>query len=52
VTAQVEETSQVTGMENVFREDEIKPSLSQDEVLANAPRKYKGYFVVEAIFEE
>ncbi len=52
VTSDVEETSQVTGLENVFREDEVKPSLPQKEVLANTKRKHDGYFVVKAIFEE
>jgi len=50
-TKDIEPTSQVTGLENVFRQDTIKPSLSQKEVLANAPRIHKGYFVVDAIFE-
>lgn len=52
VTVDVVETSQVTGLENVFREDEVKPSLTQEEVLKNAKRKHKGYFMVDAIFEE
>lgn len=51
-TKNVEPTSQVTGLENVFREDKIKTSLPQEEVLINAKRKHKGYFVVKAIFEE
>lgn len=51
-TKNVEPTSQVTGLENIFREDKVKPSFSQEEVLANAPRKYKGYFVVKAILEK
>lgn len=50
-TKDVTPTSQVTGLENVFREDVIKPSLSQVETLSNASRKHKGYFVVDAIFE-
>jgi aspartyl-tRNA(Asn)/glutamyl-tRNA(Gln) amidotransferase subunit C len=50
-TENIEPTSQVTGLENVLREDEIQPSLTQEEVLSNAPRKYNGYFVVDAIFE-
>ncbi len=49
-TENVEPTSQVTGLENILREDKVTPSLSQEEVLANAPRKYKGHFVVKAIF--
>ncbi|MCJ7792504.1 MAG: Asp-tRNA(Asn)/Glu-tRNA(Gln) amidotransferase subunit GatC [Candidatus Marinimicrobia bacterium] len=45
-------TSQVTGLENVFRQDETQASLSQDEVLANAKSQAKGLFKVKAIFEE
>ncbi len=51
-TNNIEPTSQVTGLENVLREDEVKPSLSQEKVLKNAPRTHNGYFVVDAIFEE
>jgi len=36
----IEETSQVTGLENVFRDDVIKPSLSQEEALSNAKHTY------------
>ena len=50
-TKKIVPTSQVTGLENIFREDVVKPSLSQNEVLANTKRKYKGYFLVDAIFE-
>lgn len=50
-TKDVEPTSQVTGLENVFREDEIKLSLTQKEALKNAPRKYNGYFLVKAVLE-
>lgn len=50
-TKDVVPTSQVTGLENVFREDRITSSMTQEEVLANSPKKYKGYFVTEAIFE-
>lgn len=51
-TETVEPTSQVTGLTNVFREDEVKPSLSQEEALANAKETYKGYFKVPYVFEE
>lgn len=52
-TDDVEETSQVTGMENVFREDEIdaKRMFTQEEALANARRTHEGFFVVDAVFE-
>ncbi|MFH0863694.1 MAG: Asp-tRNA(Asn)/Glu-tRNA(Gln) amidotransferase subunit GatC [Candidatus Gottesmanbacteria bacterium] len=51
-TTSVEPTNQVTGLENIFREDEVKPSLTQKEVLANAPKKSRNYFKVETIFNQ
>ncbi len=47
-------TSQVTGLENIFREDEIDGvrQFTQDQALANAPRKHNGYFVVDQILED
>lgn len=52
-TLDVNPTSQVTQMENIFREDIVdeKRMLSQKEVLSNAKRTHNGYFVVDAIFE-
>lgn len=51
-TSNVPETSQVTGSENVFREDEIDAGrmLTQEEALSNAKRAYNGFFVVKALF--
>lgn len=51
-TSGVEETAQVSGQENVMREDEVKPGLTQDEALANAPSIYNGFFRVNCVFEE
>lgn len=53
-TSNTQETSQVTGLKNVFREDLIdtKRTLSQSQALANAKSTYKGYFKVKAIFDE
>lgn len=48
-TKGVEPTSQVTGLENVTREDKPSPSLSQDEALANTKSKHNGLFKVKAI---
>ena len=45
-----EPLSQTTGLKNVFRADEIRPSLTQEEALANAKEVYKGYFKVKATF--
>lgn len=51
-TKDVIPTTQVTQLENIFREDIVdgKRMLSQDEVLSNAKRTYNGYFIVDAIF--
>lgn len=50
----VEPTHQVTGLENVFREDTINEDVmfSQKEALANGQNTYQGYFVVERIIDE
>jgi aspartyl-tRNA(Asn)/glutamyl-tRNA(Gln) amidotransferase subunit C len=45
----VEATSQVTGLENVMREDKPSPSLSQDEALSNSKSTHNGLFKVKAI---
>ncbi|MCL4354108.1 Asp-tRNA(Asn)/Glu-tRNA(Gln) amidotransferase subunit GatC [Patescibacteria group bacterium] len=50
-TENVEETSQVTNLENVEREDSVLPSLTQEQALSNAAKKHEGFFEVEAIFE-
>jgi aspartyl-tRNA(Asn)/glutamyl-tRNA(Gln) amidotransferase subunit C len=39
------------GLVNAFREDEIKPSLDRDEVLAASPESRDGYFVVPPALE-
>lgn len=51
-TKKIPPTSQVTGLENVTREDESSPSLTQEEVLAKTKSKHNGFFKVKAIFEE
>jgi len=51
-TTQVEPTSHVLPMENVMREDAVRPSLSQDEALANAPDKEHPFFRVPRIIED
>ena len=43
-TLNLESTSQTTGLENVFRSDEVKPeSFSQDEALAGTDKTHNGY---------
>ncbi|MGY4707566.1 Asp-tRNA(Asn)/Glu-tRNA(Gln) amidotransferase subunit GatC [Candidatus Bipolaricaulota sp. J31] len=40
------------GVRNVFREDEPREPLSQEEALRNAPRRDDGYFLVPRVFGE
>jgi len=50
-TANVEPTSHVLPLRNVFREDRVGKSLSVKKVLDNAPAEAKGYFRVPKIIE-
>jgi len=50
-TTGVEPTSHAIPIYNVFREDEVRPSLSQEEVLAIAPEEEEGHFKVPRIIE-
>jgi len=51
---EVASTYQVTGLVNVFREDEIETErmFTQQQALSNAPRTHNGFFVVDQIVEE
>ncbi|MCX6782728.1 MAG: Asp-tRNA(Asn)/Glu-tRNA(Gln) amidotransferase subunit GatC [Candidatus Levybacteria bacterium] len=44
-----EPTNQVTGLKNIFREDIISKSFSQEESLRNSSCTEKGMFKVKAI---
>ena len=48
-TKEIEITSQITGLENVTREDRASPSLSQDEALSNTKSKHNGLFKVKKV---
>lgn len=48
----VEPTSHALPIRNVMRPDEVTPSLSQDEALANAPAAVDGRFKVPRILED
>jgi len=43
-TKDVEPTYHVIDVNNVFRDDVITSSLSQDDAIGNAPKKQDGYF--------
>ncbi len=51
-TEGVEPTATVLPTENVFREDAVKPSLTQERALANAPDQADGFFRVPKILED
>lgn len=50
-TSTVEPTSHVIPIQNVFREDEVRPSLSREQAFANAPDVDGGCFRVPKIIE-
>ncbi|HLD01929.1 MAG TPA: Asp-tRNA(Asn)/Glu-tRNA(Gln) amidotransferase subunit GatC [Patescibacteria group bacterium] len=47
----VEPTSQITGLENVFREDETAESLSQNEAISQTKVKHNGFIKVKGILD-
>lgn len=49
--SQVEPTAHAVPLINVFRADEVQPSLSNQEALRNAPSKANGLFLVPKIVE-
>lgn len=49
-TAKVKPTSQVTGLQNVTRDDLAYPSISQDQALINAPNCHNNFFKTKSIF--
>ncbi len=50
-TKDVEPTSHVLSLNNIFREDLVKDSLSREEVLRNAPDPSDKFFRVPKIIE-
>ena len=50
-TKNVPPTAQSIALHNIFREDIVKPSLPQDQVLKNAPQSEDSCFKVRAILE-
>lgn len=47
----VEPTAHAFPMVNVFRADEVRPGLSNDDALRNAPKRSTGLFVVPKVVE-
>ncbi|MGL4547514.1 Asp-tRNA(Asn)/Glu-tRNA(Gln) amidotransferase subunit GatC [Eubacterium aggregans] len=50
-TSGVKPTEHILPVQNVFRKDEVKPSLPIEEVLANAPVVEAGCFKVPRVVE-
>jgi len=50
-TSDVPPTAYTIALENVVREDEAAASLSQGDILANAPRQEEGCFRVMPVLE-
>jgi aspartyl-tRNA(Asn)/glutamyl-tRNA(Gln) amidotransferase subunit C len=49
-TSKVKPTAQVTGLENVLREDKVRKSLSQKEARSGTKNQHKDYFKIKSIF--
>ena len=45
-------TAQTIELENILREDVVRPGLSSEEALANAPERVGDYFLVPPILGE
>jgi len=50
-TTDVQPLSHALDISNVFRDDEVTPSSSRDDALANAPQKRDGFFLVPPVLE-
>ena len=51
-TSEIPPTAQVLPLENVMRDDEVRPSLPLEQVLLNAPRAEDGYIRVNAVLDQ
>ncbi len=47
----VEPLSHPLPIQNIFRDDETKPSLTADEALANAPNRKGNFYAVPAVMD-
>ena len=50
-TAAVEPTTHPLSLSNVFRSDQVHPSLSSQQALANAPQTHGQFFAVPKVLE-
>ncbi|MDD5260135.1 MAG: Asp-tRNA(Asn)/Glu-tRNA(Gln) amidotransferase subunit GatC [bacterium] len=50
-TNNIEPTSHVLPLNNVWREDVARPSTPRDKILANAPDQAEGFYKVKKVIE-
>lgn len=50
-TKKVEPIANISGLFNIKRKDEIKPSLPREKLLKNAPAQKDGFLKVKAVLE-
>ncbi len=50
-TTGIPPTAQSIPLQNVMKGDEVTPSLTQSQILANAPRREDNFFRVRAVLE-
>ncbi len=50
-TEDVEPLTHILPVQNVMREDEVKPSYDQETALKNAPKHDRGHFVIPKVIE-
>lgn len=51
-TDDIEPTAQVTGLENITRDDVVTRSFTQEEALRNSKHTYNGFFMVKAVLDQ
>lgn len=51
-TSTIKETSQVTELRNITREDAVKPCFPQKDALLNAKDQYNNLFKIKAILDQ
>jgi aspartyl-tRNA(Asn)/glutamyl-tRNA(Gln) amidotransferase subunit C len=51
-TTDVSPASDIANAENVLREDVVRPSMSREEFLTNAPQSERGYIKVSTVLGE
>lgn len=47
----IQPTSHILALDNIFREDKLRASLSNEDTLLNTPAKRNGFFVVPKVIE-